>query len=70
MSNEISIDHPLKQMIVIKSETIYFLNIIDQLGYWRMFAYRNQRYYLLFTQYESDVCDEKNQCKKINRVIL
>lgn len=54
-NNSITLDHPLKQMIVIKSDNVYFLNIIDQLGYWRMFAYKNQRYFLLFTQYETEV---------------
>ena len=25
------------------------------LGYWKMFAYKNQQYFLLFTQYETEV---------------
>jgi len=59
-------------MIVFKSDTIYFLSIIDNLGminkvcffhcklflfqgYWKIIAYKNQQYYLLFTQYETEV---------------
>jgi hypothetical protein len=39
----------------------YFCEDFDEIkltGYWKMMAYKNQQYYLLFTQYESEVCGE------------
>ncbi|CAF0726691.1 unnamed protein product [Adineta steineri] len=65
--NQIPIDNSFKQMNVFKNEasvknTIYFLSIIDKLGYWKMIAYKNQQYYLLFTQYETDDDTKRPTC--------
>jgi hypothetical protein len=60
MIYQVKLDYALKQMLVFKSdeaahETIYYLSVIDHLGYWRLLAYRNQQVYLLFTQHEGEV---------------
>ncbi|CAF0839907.1 unnamed protein product [Rotaria sordida] len=61
------IDNPIQNMIVFKSDssikdTIYFLSIIDKLGYWKMIAYKNQQFYLLFTQYETEDDNKRPLC--------
>ncbi|CAF1054515.1 unnamed protein product [Adineta ricciae] len=65
--NQVPIDSLLKQMVVFKTETsikntIYFLSVIDKSGYWKMMAYKNQKYYLLFTQYETEDDSKRPSC--------
>ncbi|UJR33698.1 hypothetical protein I4U23_021127 [Adineta vaga] len=65
--NQVMIDSVLKQMIVFKLEasiknTIYFLSVIDKSGYWKMMAYKNQQYYLLFTQFETEDDSKRPLC--------
>ncbi|CAF0781195.1 unnamed protein product [Rotaria sp. Silwood1] len=65
--HHITIDSSIQNMTVFKSDssikdTIYFLSIIDKLGYWKMIAYRNQQYYLLFTQYETEDDNKRPLC--------
>ncbi|CAF2078436.1 unnamed protein product [Rotaria magnacalcarata] len=65
--NSTTVENPLQNMIVFKSDssikdTIYFLSVIDKLGYWKMFAYKNQQFYLLFIQYETDDDSKRPIC--------